>query len=223
LVDALLVFDVLAAQRRLLQRAANLFDQIHRPADGGDRLGRSSERGVAVRFELVKLDERVDTTDALGLRYRLLEFRGGGSGLVAGQSDLTRRRQDLELDLDETDEAGVLAGVRERGLGGVLVSECELRLGQQRQAIGRVTPAVVDRPGGYAGRRRAHEVLGQRRRLLSLVTRRRVGVVLIGDLGEQLEQSRDPHRGASVTGRNAGSRVAQALLVPFARLDTIAG
>src|SRR5262249_29410873 len=60
LIDALLVLEIPAAQRRLLKLATNLFDQVHRASDRGERVVRSPQSSVAARLELVELDQAAD-------------------------------------------------------------------------------------------------------------------------------------------------------------------
>src|SRR2546428_3266032 len=126
--------------------------------------------GVAARFERVKRDEGPAPTAPLGLGKRFLKLGQRGGKVVASERDVPRRGEDVEIHLDQPDEARVLSGALERGLGRVLVAEGELGLGEQRQGLGGLTPAIVDRSWIRAGRCSAKEVLGERRGLLSAIT-----------------------------------------------------
>src|SRR5262249_31775282 len=82
LVNALLLLEIPTAQRRLLKLATDLFDEVHRAPDRGERIVRSPQSGVAARLELIELDEVADSTNTLGLGKRLLEL-GQSRGEVA--------------------------------------------------------------------------------------------------------------------------------------------
>ena len=175
---------------------------------------------AAMSVKVLDLDEALDFyVNKLGLEvgkdvkqgtYRWLTVRVPGD-------------PSTEIHLDQPDEARVLSGALERGLGRVLVAEGELGLGEQRQGLGGLTPAIVDRSWIRAGRCSAKEVLGERRGLLSAITGVRVVVFLVGDLSDLAQHSGDPHRRAPTLGRHGAPRVGQSLLVPLSRLRAITG
>src|SRR5207244_3099586 len=173
--------------------------------------------------ELRELDQVADSTSALGLGKRLLELGQRRGEVAAGERHLTARGEDLEIHLEKSHKARVLAGALERGFSRVLIVERQLRLGEQRQSLGRLSTPVVDgRRGGPAGRA-AEEVLGRRPRLSNVISRVGIRVLLEVDLRELPEHPRHPHRGAPAVRVDGGSRVGQALLVPLPRLGAIAG